>query len=80
MNNKELHYIMSINVIAYMKANGIESIGEPQKTDDGKVKYFFEPTKKFKELLSTYNNDEFIQRFIGKLRQTKSEMHNIKNR
>jgi len=71
---QKLRYIMSINVVAYARANGIEPIGNPEKTEDGKLKYWFNNTKEIRDLLDKYNKDEFTQLFIGKLRQTKNEM------
>lgn len=74
---KDLYYIMSINVVAYMRANGIEPVGNPERTDDGKIKYYFEDTNEFRMLLDKYGQDDFIQKFIGNLRLTKSEIRNI---
>jgi hypothetical protein len=77
---EELYYLMSQNLISYIRAKGIEPIEEPELTSDGKVKYYFEETKRLKEILTEYREDKFIQLFIGKLRQTKSEMQIIKQK
>jgi hypothetical protein len=77
-DNKKVYYLMSLNVVAYIRARGIEPLDEPIKTDDGKVKYIFEDTEEFRKLLTEYNNNEFIQMFIGKLRLTKNEIQLIK--
>ena len=71
---QKLRYLMSINVVAYLRANGHEIVGTPKKTEDGKLKFWFEDTEELKDLLGKYNKDEFLQLFIGKLRQTKNEM------
>jgi UTP-glucose-1-phosphate uridylyltransferase len=78
MGNKSLYYLMSINIISYIRANGIEPIGLPEKTSDNKIKYYFEDTIELKRLLDQYHQDIFLQNFINKLKLTKQEMQEVK--
>jgi hypothetical protein len=78
INKEELYYIMSVNVVAYMKANKINYIGEPELLSDGKIKWYFEDTEEFRNLLNAYGNNEFLQAFIGSLRQIKADIRNLK--
>lgn len=67
---------MSLNVVSYIRSHGIEPIDTlPQITEDGKSKFWFEDTEELRNLLTQYNNDMELQLFIGKLRQTKSDVH-----
>ena len=81
MEEQKLRYLMSLNVVAYLRSHGIEPVNpEPDVTPDGKIKYWFDNSDEVKGLLTKYNNDEFVQRFIGKLRLTKSEIQLTKKK
>jgi len=81
MEEQKLRYLMSLNVVSYLRSYGIEPVNpEPDVTSDGKIKYWFDNSEEVRNLLTQYNNDEFVQRFIGKLRLTKSEIHNTKSK
>lgn len=77
---KDTYYLMSQNLISYIRAKGIEPLGEPQLTPDGKAKYYFDHTEELRQILTEYREDKFVQLFIRKLRQTKSEMQSLTKR
>jgi hypothetical protein len=76
-SNQQYYYIMSINVVAYMRSKGINPI-DKLINEDGKLMYLFENTKEFRDLMYKYGQDKELKAFIEQLRITKAEMREMK--
>lgn len=72
-----LYYLMSLNVIAYVKMKGFKVV-KTEKTDNNRVKYWFEDNIQLQQAITDYKNNKELKEFIKLLKETKDEIHNLK--
>jgi hypothetical protein len=66
---------MSINVIAYLKAKGVEPLRKA--IEDGQVSFYFNDTSELHFYLKEYKKDKNLQSFITNLTQTRKEIKSL---
>ena len=67
----DLFYTHSLNLGAYIIANGIDPIGK-REHENGKKVIYFAKTSELQKIVNNYNNDNEIKKFIGAFRELKS--------
>jgi hypothetical protein len=75
--NNNLHYVFSVNAVAYLSVCGIEPVEVKKSTETGKIMFMYERTQDFFNTMNKYKDDEFIQKFIVALKNTKKNIHMI---
>lgn len=77
MDTKNLRYVMSFNIIAYLKLKGFE-IRDKEITEDDKVKYWFDDKPELLETIKDFKNNEELLKFIDIQKQLRKEMYELK--
>ncbi|ADL07756.1 DUF5659 domain-containing protein [Thermosediminibacter oceani] len=62
MENRDLFGVSSFSLAAYLKIFGIEP-KEIVRITDRQIIFVYERDKKFDEILTQYNNDEFLRQY-----------------
>lgn len=78
MNTENLRYVMSFNIIAYLKLKGFE-VRDKEITKDNKVKYWFDDKPELLETIKDFKTNKEILNFIEIQKQLKKEMYELKN-
>lgn len=68
--------LMSVNVIAYMKMNGIKPT-KIEKDETGSIAHYFDNTDELHNYLKEYKKDKRIQEFITKLTETRKQIKSL---
>lgn len=72
-----LYYLMSLNVIAYIKMKGFK-VDHIEKTDNKRIKYWFKNSEQLQQTIQRYKDNKELKEFVRLLKETKDEIHNLK--
>lgn len=66
-------YTQSLNLAAYIKANGIDIISHDKQNKV--TTFYFERNQKLQDVINAYNKDEKIKKFITCFKEIKELAH-----
>lgn len=78
-NKDKLHYIMSTNTIAWLKANGINE-EYIEITENNKLKYYFKNNDELFGMIRQFKENAELQRFINQQNRVKSKIYEIRDK
>jgi hypothetical protein len=74
---ENLYYLMSLNVVAYLKMKGFKPI-KIERTNNNRIKYWFIDSEQLQKTIEEYKQNKELKDFIRLVKETKDEIHDLK--
>ncbi len=74
--DKQYYEVLSLNLVAYLKMKGF-SVASATKTNKGVI-FYFEKSKELFDVVTEYNQDEHLKKFISEFKNVKQIVNGLR--